>query len=176
MSVRIFSRILQIVAFILVGALIARAQPSPDVATDNELFAAYCLGMAQAFLQATLHDPPAISPDAFQSTLNRRITRFHSYLVARGLTTTRSTDALIGTNLSIRRGRADWPVCGEKFKHCEACLPPDPNDYLPSAMPGMAEKHAKESQDCHEKCMKDIKEEPICRRWVRCSEDDQLPF
>ena len=71
------------------------AQISTDVATDQELFAAYCLGVAAALAEMpTLTnqirglelDPVVVEADrSMKENLDRHVSRFHGYLVARSL-------------------------------------------------------------------------------------------
>jgi hypothetical protein len=166
-----------ILAFILAGALIARGQPLPDIATDNELFAAYCLGMAQASLGEP-NDPRggkyADTDAAAKENTSRAIARFRAYLIARGLTTTRSLAANQGVVLSVKRGRTDWPLCRERQKLCVRNCPFPDTPITADTDMGKWEEDFDRVMKCNKDCMD---AEPVCRTAGRCFQgNDQLPF
>ena len=154
-------RLVWILAFILAGALTARAQLSPDIATDEELFAAHCLGMIQATRSAIISNLRGADVDAIFGPIvqgmNDEIARIQTYLVARGLTSpTRSVAAKQGVTLSIERGRTDSSICGAQIDRCVA--------------------QCSKTRPYQQKCVDDCRDqEPKCRAAARCG-DDRLPF
>lgn len=76
-----------------------------DVATDNELFAAYCIGALQAG-----------APTASERS---KIEGFRTYLAARGaFTISRSRMASQGLNVAVERGHADGLACDRLRESC----------------------------------------------------------
>ena len=90
----------------------ANAQPLADVATDQELFAAYCLGAIIASQgDGSLSEiETLLGRDFAQQTkerYGRKRSRFLGYLTARGLLSgSRSISAMTGARLATERGRA----------------------------------------------------------------------
>jgi len=144
----------------------ANAQPLPDVATDEELYAAYCLGVT-----ITHQEQPAITsqlkslgiePDPrvaegeqqTKEILDRHISRFRGYLAARGLLSgSRSISAMSGARLARERGQADARRC---FARIDGCVKKfSSNTYA--------------VEDCSN-------EENACRSNDRCFKGDRLPF
>jgi hypothetical protein len=149
--------------------VVANAQPLPDVATDQELYAAYCLGvtLAQEEMPALTSQLKAlgIEPERWiaegeretKEILDRHIFRFRGYLAARGLLSgSRSVSAMTGSRLAKERGQADAWRCNAKIESCV-------KKYS-------SQTHAqKYINDCRD-------EENACRAITRCSQDDRLPF
>jgi hypothetical protein len=140
----------------------ANAQPLPDVATDQELFAAYCLGVIIVAGQGDdLHVEETLGQDAARQQkeyLSQKQSRFAGYLTARGLLSgSRSISATTGVRLANQRGRADQPRCSTKVKQCV--------DKYVSKRPYVQ----KDINDCRD-------EEDACRAIARCYNDDRLPF
>jgi hypothetical protein len=142
----------------------ANAQPQADVTTDQELFAAYCLGV----IIAAESDGSLISfieetsgRDEAQQTKERyrqKRSRFLGYLTARGLLSgTRGVSATTGALLAKERGLVDSPRCSAKV---HACV-----DKFASKRPYVQ----KNIDDCRD-------EEDACRKSARCYDDDRLPF
>jgi hypothetical protein len=95
-----------------------------EVPSDNELYAAYCIGVLQQEQQArrkeseefeqTLDDDKQKEElrrgtQKDQSDLDRKISRFRSYLAVRGFLPTGGRDRLAytGIQVALQRGRAD---------------------------------------------------------------------
>jgi hypothetical protein len=143
----------------------ANAQPLADVATDQELFAAYCLGVIIAAQGDAFYDVEKyLGRDAAERQkeyLSQKRSRFLGYLTARGLLSgSRSFSATTGTRLANERGRADTPRCSAKRWAC-------------------VEKYSSEKyvQKDVQKLIEDCRdEEDACRKSARCYDDDRLPF
>ena len=141
----------------------ANAQLQTDVATDQELFAAYCLGVIiSAQGDGSFSELEALlGRDAAQQTkedYSRKRSRFHEYLMARGLQSgSRSSTATGGARLAIQRGQADVPRCNARVGACVTKFA-SKNPYV-----------QKDVDDCRD-------EEDACRKTARCFTDDQLPF
>ena len=136
-----------------------------DIATDRELFAAYCIGATGALAeQPTLKrlgiDTPALEQGERKTKeiLDRELAQFRTYLAARGyLSGSRAGSAVVGVQLAIKRGQSDAGQCFARIDLCVSkCSASRP--YLPK---------------CTEDCRDD---EKACRATARCSRDDQLPF
>jgi hypothetical protein len=74
-----------------------------DGATDNELFAAYCVGALHS-------DHPTSSEEA-------KIQAFRAYLIARGATS-RSRFATQGLNIAVEQGLAQGKACNQLRESC----------------------------------------------------------
>jgi hypothetical protein len=141
----------------------ANAQPLADVATDQELFAAYCLGAIIASQgDGSLSEiETLLGRDFAQQTkerYGRKRSRFLGYLTARGLLSgSRSISAMTGARLATERGRADTPRCSAKIAICV--------EKYASTRPYVQ----KNVDDCRD-------EEDACRTSARCYDDDRLPF
>jgi hypothetical protein len=138
------------------------AQPLADVATDPELFAAYCLGVIIAAQADPINDVEEyLGRDAAERQkeyLSQKKSRFIGYLTARGLLSgSRNISATRGAVLANQRGRADTPRCSAKVKECV--------DKYASKRPYVQ----KDINDCRD-------EEDACRVSARCFNDDRLPF
>lgn len=148
-------------AICLFGALTvsANAQIAPDIATDQEIFAAYCSGV----LTTEIGDAPRNSQ--FPATRRRRtqLARYRDYLAARGvLSRQRSPATVQGVNLSAERGRLDQVACDQQWGTClDKCL---------AEVKGGSDQVS----DCANLC---LKSEPRCEQTYRCSEANlQFPF
>jgi hypothetical protein len=142
----------------------AYAQPLPDVATDQELFAAYCFGViiaAESDGSFISNIEETMGRDAAQRQkehLSQKRSRFRGYLLARGLLSgSRSISAMSGARLAKERGQADGPRCAAKIEACAT--------KFASKRPHVQ----KDVNDCRD-------EEDACRASARCYNDDQLPF
>jgi hypothetical protein len=144
----------------------ANAQPLPDVATDQELHAAYCLGAVIAQeekdplkgLALNPADPMAEVQQQVKETLDRHISRFREYLVARGLLSgERSISATTGVGLARERGQADVARCSMQINSCVSKY---------SSQRPYVQKYIENCRD----------EEDACRTYALCFKDDRLPF
>lgn len=145
--------------FVLSGPL--ATQTTPDVASDNELFASYCLGQVQ---EATKEMPPVGDPaidESIQGNFLAQTTRLQAYLRARGLASgLRSVMANAGVMGAIGRGRADqaecWAHIGQCVKKCRS--------------PSAYETELKCTSSCRD-------ENSACRSIARCVDevDRRLP-
>jgi hypothetical protein len=136
------------------------AQAVTDIASDTELFVAYCLGRDQQTqnelkLSGIASVNEVITRDFFQ-----RITQLRAYLHAHGLDTgARGALAKTGVGDAILRGRADASNCWATIKSCvKTCTKPQPVGY---------------DRQCGKDC---ADENPACRSGRRCSEELQLPL
>jgi hypothetical protein len=148
-----------VVAVSLAISSYADAQPMPDVATDQELFAGYCLGVA---IQSKAHELKTGNA-SFDASITRAddefIEHFREYLEARGLFSgTRSTAAITGIVLARKRGEQDALICDARIAVCaKKC-------YVPGA-------------PYDDKCQNECDElEPSCISTRRCSNLTVLPF
>jgi hypothetical protein len=138
----------------------AVAQPIPDVATDQELFAGYCLGVA---IQSKAHELKTGNA-SFDASIARAddefIEHFREYLEARGLFSgARSTAAITGIVLARKRGEQDALICDARFAVCVNKCDVPPHRIYP------------------DKCMNECDElEPSCISTRRCSNLTALPF
>lgn len=105
---------LSAVAFSL-AASAAKAQP--DIATDNELLAAYCLGAAN--VEVREGGLGEIDSAVEQSRQERKI-RTHAYLAAKGYlpSNIRSSAATKGITLYVKRGKTDEKQCKTNIDAC----------------------------------------------------------
>jgi hypothetical protein len=148
----------------------AHAQ-SADVATDKELYAAYCLGVARVHAEwpsivtklkgfGFEADREVVEGEQqMRESLDRDISRFRGYLAARGFLSgsSRSRSAATGVQVAIQHGRADAGRCDRRLDTCvKKCSLKRP--YIPKC-----------ATDCGD-------EENACRESARCFQDDQLPF
>jgi hypothetical protein len=133
------------------------AQTTPDVASDNELFASYCLGSIQQHTKEfpSLGDP--VIDEQAQRTFLVQANRLQAYLRARGLGSgIRSVTASDGVIGAIQRGRADEADCWAHIERCvKKCLSLS-SDYDPTDPAGLK---------CTESCRD---ENPTCRSVGRC--------
>ena len=155
-----------ILCFALASGTLAHAQPLPDVATDQELFAAYCLGAYQDQARE-LADHPSLGSEVaemdqqIKELFEGQISRFRGYLLARGfLSGSRSNSASMGFTLAIARGRADSMRCMARIKMCSQKL---------CSLQATDRSKCNGLNDCRD-------EEPACRSGARCTETDRLPF
>jgi len=142
------------------AAQAAQAQSVPDVATDQELFAAYCLGSFQQWAKELTSSGNAeldISLQPVQRDLMTRTSSLQAYLRARGLTMgIRSLATIQAVVTTIQRGRADETACNRQIEICvQKCSAVRP--YNPK---------------CTHSCRD---EEPACRSVARCANAERLP-
>ena len=107
------------------------AQTVTDIASDTELFVAYCLGRYQQTqkdlgLSGIASVDEVITRDFFQ-----RITQLRAYLHAHGLDKgARSALAKTGVGDAMLRGRADASSCWTTIEGCvKECTKPQPVGY-----------------------------------------------
>ncbi len=153
-----------IAALILIISLGTQAASQmPDVATDQELFAAYCLGVGQEMGKGEpriLTGAPEVDIPAKRDFENAT-TRLSLYLTARGLTSDggRSAQAIAGANLATGLGKTDAGACMDQLKRC-------------SRGGGKCPKPG-EPADCFKSCMQ---LESSCVATERCGKENRLPF
>jgi hypothetical protein len=155
-----------------------------QVASDNELYAAYCLGVLQDVQQgqrkwyleaAELMKP---SPDeeneefrkdmrrAMQEDakdLNQKLSRFRTYLGVRGFRTGggRDQQAYTGLQVALRRGRSDTQQCSQYSE--KNCAPRCTLERV--GLDGISK--------CADQCRT---ESAACQSSKRCLKADTLPF
>jgi hypothetical protein len=125
-----------------IGALIAvsgaNAQIVPDIATDQELFAAYCTGAI------------------YREKGPAETVRFRDYLASRGLFADprrRSLMAIQGINVAAERGAADQNTCKNAHNAClSTCL-------------SRENREMSEVANCAAEC---TNSDPQCGRVSRC--------
>lgn len=143
---------------IAAAAIVPAAAQQPDIATNQEIFAAYCAGV----LRTKLGNAP--SESKFPETRQRwaQLARYRDYLAARGvLSNQRSPATVQGANLSAERGRLDQLACARQRDTCiDRCL----------AKPVDGDQ----ASDCVDIC---VNSEPRCIQVSRCLEPNlQFPF
>ena len=146
-------------AFSLAISSQAGAQPMPDVATDQELFAGYCLGVAIQSKAHELKTGMASLDASIARTDDEFIEQFRGYIEARGLFSyTRSTTAITGIVLARKRGEQDELNCLARISICTS----------PCYRPG-----APFDSKCYNECEN---LEPSCVATRRCANVTALPF
>jgi hypothetical protein len=142
---------------IAAGLAADAASAQPDIATDHELLAAYCLGAANAV--ARRPTGAAQIDTMLEQDHQAKLVRLRAYLGAKGYLPTfvRSKAASDGILLFARRGKADEERCRARIT---ACVP---------VCTGQADAGA---MTCMEKCRN---LEPACPSLARCA-SDKLPF
>ena len=135
----------------------AFAQSLPDAATDRELYAGYCLGVAIQFKAQGLITGNASLDASMANARNEFIEDFRQYLQARGLLSgARSTNAVAGILLARKRGERAELICDARISLCVDKCFVSPSDN---------------------RCIEDCKnEEPNCISISRCSDTSKLPF
>lgn len=106
----------------------AVAQPMPDIATDQELLAGYCLGVGMKSKAHQLKAGDASLDAAIARAEDEYIEHFREYLGARGLFNgSRSTAAINGILLARKRGERDALICDARTAVCinKCDVPPD---------------------------------------------------
>src|SRR3954468_6408913 len=111
---------------IAVGLAADAANAQPDIATDHELLAAYCLGAANAVAR----QPTGVAQldTMIEQDHQAKLVRLRAYLGAKGYLPTfvRSQAASQGILLFARRGKADEERCRARIAACVTpppCLP-----------------------------------------------------
>ena len=140
-----------------VGLAADAANAQPDIATDHELLAAYCLGAANAV--ARRRTGAEQIDTMIEQDHQAKLVRLRAYLGAKGYLPTfvRSKAASNGILLFARRGKADEERCRARIT---ACVPVCTGQPDAGAMA------------CMEKCRN---VEPACPPLARCA-SDKLPF
>jgi hypothetical protein len=146
------SRTILACAVLVVDGFRAFAQSGPDIATDQELLASYCLGAVQQF-QATT--PTTGYPDIDrqqQRWSTDRADRPGAYLRARGLTLgVRSPSATAAVMMTLKRGRDDATVCDKQIAQCVTKCNAETRPF---------------NQELHLSCIKTCRdEEPLASRY-----------
>lgn len=107
-----------IAAWLLLASTAAWAQPSQDIATDKELFAAYCVGKARADEKHEIHFPDPKIDEWLNRPITEEAQSFRNYLIARGYFYDRSASALLGVNVAVRNGFSDGEACWRDISDC----------------------------------------------------------
>ncbi|MGO9049425.1 MAG: hypothetical protein ACLP19_26060 [Xanthobacteraceae bacterium] len=152
---------------LLAGCVSGPLAAQTDVASDQELFAAYCLGREQQGQKdwgllgiASINETLASVDETMQRDFTYQIEHLQDYLRAHGLGITglRSVLANAGVSNAILRGRADEASCGATTQNCvKACTKPKPVGY---------------DKECTDSCGN---ENPACQSASRCYEELRLP-
>jgi hypothetical protein len=156
----------------------AMAQGIP--ATDNELYAGYCLGVSAGISK----DPSLWQFGEHNQTiadeLKRRKQRFTGYLVSRGvLTSPNRAEAQLGVLTAERQGEEDETDCSKEGEHCYSDFPApklDPNKPLsPSSRQNYLDQSNKRTKNIAI-CSAKAASATSCRRVQRCGQPGNLPF
>jgi hypothetical protein len=172
---------------VALGAAPAAAQQGPG-ASDNELFAGYCIGVmdgSAAGLRrfSDIYDP-AVQAAEQQNLqgLQRARQRYLGYLTATGVLFSGRSEALLGIQLAQRRGGADAEQCwaeGESAaSKCTSRDPPPTLDFSKQHTPEETEQfraQAEAQRHRIDQCAAANEPEP-CKRLGRCQSPDALPF
>jgi len=107
-------------AVALVGSASAQTILTNDHASDPEIFAAYCSGA----LTTQIEKVPSNDKWPAEAAVRSQLSRFHGYMVARGLLSGhRGPAAVTGVNYAAERGRDDLIACNSAKKQCvDSCL------------------------------------------------------
>ena len=143
---------------IAVGFAADAANAQPDIATDHELLAAYCLGAANAV--ARRRTGAEQIDTMIEQDHQAKLVRLRAYLGAKGYLPTfvRSQAASQGILLFARRGKADEERCRARIAACVPVCIGQPN------------------ADAKTTCVRECRDlEPACPPLARCA-SDQLPF
>ena len=135
----------------------ATAQGGP--ATDNELYAGYCLGATQAeptVMQKLFGSPQNATQAEMMNQVIRESQRlrqrFAGYLLARGIIISPNrNDAFFGIVLAQPRGEADAMECGKQIQRC-----------IPNRNP--------------DACIEQPEVKAVCGQVGRCKGPDTLPY
>jgi hypothetical protein len=166
-----------IAAVVLAGCISGplAAQTAADIASDQELLAAYCLGREQQGLKdwslidiASASVLPSGEKDTALLSLDERIKRDYAHEIDRlqaflrahglGIAGVRSNVANTGMTNAILRGRADEASCSATIHDCvKACTKPKPIGY---------------DKECTKSCSDD---NPACPAMRRCVPDAVPP-
>jgi hypothetical protein len=127
-----------------------------SAATDNELYAAFCLGVLSS-----------VSPSAAGAERRAaQISRFSGYLGATGILLDPSRDnAIGGVSAAETRGRVDEGQCTITMMACVKTIPAPRRALTPAEEEALSTRmNACAGQDT------------ACTRAIRCLEPDALPF
>jgi hypothetical protein len=160
---------------ILLGAALSLVidVAAAEVASDNELYAAYCIGVLQhrAEYEQGLADDKQSQDAAMRrllqedtKNLNQKLSRFRTYLAVRGFRPRggRDPQAFTGIQVALQRGQADVQQC-DQFSE-KTCTP-----RCPFGLDGDVDAIMK----CVVQC---LAENAACRSSERCLQADNLPF
>ena len=152
---------------LLAGCVSGPLAAQTDVASDQELFAAYCLGREQQGQKhwgllgtGSINETLASVDATIQRDYAYQIEHLQDYLRAHGIGVggLRSTLANAGVSNAILRGRADEGECQITIEACvKPCTKPRPIGY---------------DMECAKSCWNG---NPACRSTLRCSDELQLP-
>jgi hypothetical protein len=157
-----------------------------EVASDNELYAAYCIGVLQhtqqegeklwvEYEQGLLNDDKQFRDEVRRlrqedaKNLEQKLSRFRTYLAVRGFRPTggRDRQAYTGIEVALQRGRSDDEQCDQFSKNsCTPRCAVDSEALIKGLDPGLIGK-------CADQC---CAENVVCRSSARCLQADNLPF
>jgi hypothetical protein len=150
----------------LLTALAAVHSVRAQVATDNELYAMYCIGVLFQTTEESDQAPPppaSASPGLLEMLKTQRtdtaerLNRFRAYLAARGFLTGSRNDSLAVMQGINNRGRSESQACSNHMTTCaSACLAPQ-----------------SELIGCIDRCQTSSR---VCVSTMRCYQNDGLPF
>jgi hypothetical protein len=164
---------------ILLGVALSLDLAAAEVASDNELYAAYCIGVLQhtqqegrklweEYEQQHLADDKPSQDELRrrrqedEKDLDQKLSRFRSYLAVRGFPVgNRGPQAHTGIQVALQRGQSDDQHCSQ-FNE-KTCTPRctgqgfDPDAII----------------KCADQCRA---ENTACRSSFRCLQADNLPF
>ena len=155
-------------------ATCARAHAQTSGATDNELYAGYCMGVARGAEQTGASNQQSVRDrrqDQSMRTLGavmrqQMIGRFSGYLLGTGvLTDPLRTDAAIGVMVGMNSGQSDEQQCTATMAACYYSIYGPPGAPLPKDSRAAAENLGA----CNTR-------DAACIRVVRCLRTDNLPF
>jgi hypothetical protein len=166
-----------LIALSIVGASQGLAQNIG--ATDNELYAAYCVGvlhLAQTNNSQPLQSDPGVPADVQQRIQRMRVenadklvsevSRFSSYLMASGALS--RSGAALGLSGATNQGRSDLEHCSKTEQQCSASIWGGPGSpYVPLRPHG---------DDRLTRMLACTDQDQSCSRSVRCFGPDNLPF
>jgi len=139
-------------------------------ATDNELYASYCIGVTierEAMFTPIIPEMLSESDKEGIAKYKALDERFETYLVSTGALDGRGRFTVAGLESALKRGESDSHQCQIIYAKCAPLFgadgkpvsPPPPDEPLPGSQ---AEACSKRS--------------PYCVRSLRCQGADNLPF
>jgi hypothetical protein len=163
-----------------------------EVASDNELYAAYCIGVLQQTqqenrkLEAEYEQHLLADPNDKQSQddarrfrqeadkglkdLDQKLSRFRTYLAVRGFWTgNRDQPAHTGIQVALRRGRSDVQNCYQFSE--KTCTPRCTSERLGLRL--LDAELPRRIIECADQCRA---ENAACQSSKRCQQADNLPF
>jgi hypothetical protein len=138
----------------------AHSQLYSDIATEQELFAGFCLGRSEQELADWLRRKIKLPgfDEKLESEYKEQNEKLQSYLTARGYQSVRGPIAKNGVRLAMSRGREDETACVQQI---DACL----------------RKCNTPAQNYDQKCINECRDSNrACRTVARCFDEKYLPF